>query len=56
MGASLDDCANGDFVDVFSTHGTVLFLWTRGWGILQDGMGMVFKDKIMLHCFRQVKR
>ena len=40
--APLDDWVNGGSVDVFFAYDTVLGLW-------------VFKDKIMLHCFRKMK-
>ena len=40
--APLDDWANDGSVDGFSTNGMVLVLWG-------------FEDKIMLHCFREVK-
>ena len=39
--ALLDDWAIGGSIDVFLTYGMVLVLWG-------------FKDKIMLHCFREV--
>ena len=40
--APLDDWANGGSVDVFFTYGEYGF---SSWG---------FKDKIMMHCFREV--
>ena len=50
-GASLDDWANGGSVDAFFTYGMVLVLW----GVLLQGMGMGFTDRIKLHCFTEVK-
>ena len=51
-GAPLDDWSNGGSVDVFFTYGMVIVLWGVG-RIL--GMGMEFRDRIMLNCFREPK-
>ena len=46
------DWVNGGCVDVFS-HGD--YGLSHGELMLFQGMGMKFKNKIMLHCFREVK-
>ena len=43
-GGSVDDFQDGEYG--FSSKGSI---------VLFQGMGMEFKDKIMLHCFREVK-
>ena len=51
-GAPLDDWTNSGSVDVFLTYDMLLVLWGVG-PIL--GNGMEYTDRIMLHCFREVK-